>query len=168
MLGFTSPVTPTHAQLGQAGAAVPVKFSLAGDRGLNIFAATYPRSEKIGCDSSALVDGIEETVNAGASSPQYDPFTNQHTYVWKTDKSLEEDLPSARPEAKPQDRSPGELPGPLGGGRRSDLPCGVGDEPALQGSDHDRAPAARDAVDRSTHERRTASATRFVQSAAFG
>ena len=42
---------------------------------------------KIGCDSSALVDGIEQTVNAGASRPQYDPFTNQHTYVWKTDKS---------------------------------------------------------------------------------
>jgi hypothetical protein len=86
--GFFAPVDnlPTLNSV-KAGSAVPVKFSLAGDQGLNIFAAAYPKSEKIACDSSLLVDGIEETVTAGASSLQYDPLTDQYTYVWKTDKS---------------------------------------------------------------------------------
>jgi photosystem II stability/assembly factor-like uncharacterized protein len=86
--GFFSPVDnlPTRNSV-KAGAAVPVKFSLAGDQGLHIFAEASPKSEKIACDSSALVDGIEETVNAGGSSLQYNPVTDQYTYVWKTDKT---------------------------------------------------------------------------------
>jgi hypothetical protein len=67
---------------------VPVEFSLTGDHGLDIFAATYPRSEKIACDSSALVDGIEETATPSANNTlQYDPLIDQYTYVWKTEKS---------------------------------------------------------------------------------
>jgi hypothetical protein len=70
-----------------AGRAIPLKFSLGGNEGLNIFAAGYPRSEAIVCDSSALVGGIEETVTAGSSSLSFDPATGQYTYVWKTDKA---------------------------------------------------------------------------------
>ena len=86
--GFFSPVNnlPVLNEVN-AGRAIPVKFSLGGDQGLNIFAAGYPKSEAIVCDSSALVDGIEETVTANASALSYNPATDQYVYVWKTVKA---------------------------------------------------------------------------------
>ena len=69
------------------GQAVPVKFSLAGNQGLSIFAAGYPKSQVIACNSTALLDGVEETVTAGGSSLSYDAVSNQYNYVWKTDKT---------------------------------------------------------------------------------
>jgi len=73
--------------VAKAGSAVPVKFSLNGDHGLSIFASGYPKSERITCNASASLDGIEETVTAGSSSLSYDATTDQYTYVWKTDKA---------------------------------------------------------------------------------
>jgi len=64
-----------------------VKFSLGGDQGLAIFSSGYPKSQQVPCDSSAPVDGIEETVTAGGSSLSYDAASDQYKYVWKTDKS---------------------------------------------------------------------------------
>jgi Tol biopolymer transport system component len=86
--GFLSPVDnlPT-LNLVKGGRAIPVKFSLGGDQGLDIFEAAYPKSQQIDCDSSAEVDGIEETVTAGSSSLSYDAATDIYTYVWKTDKA---------------------------------------------------------------------------------
>ena len=86
--GFFQPVDnlPTLNTL-KAGQAVPVKFSLAGNQGSTIFAAGYPRSESIACNSTAPVDGIEETVAAGGSSLSYDAATDTYNYVWKTDKA---------------------------------------------------------------------------------
>jgi predicted extracellular nuclease len=71
----------------KAGAAVPVKFSLGGDRGMAIVAAGSPMSRTIPCAASTSVDGIEETSTAGASGLQYDPATGLYTYVWKTSKA---------------------------------------------------------------------------------
>jgi len=71
----------------KAGQAIPVKFSLGSDQGLDIFEAGYPKSEPIVCNSDALVDGIETTVNAGSSSLSYSAGNDQYTYVWKTEKS---------------------------------------------------------------------------------
>ena len=86
--GFIQPVdnTPTLNAL-QAGRSVPVKFSLGGDRGLGILAASYPASQRIACDSSAPIDAVEQTVSASSSSLTYDAATAQYVYVWKTDKS---------------------------------------------------------------------------------
>ena len=86
--GFFQPVDnlPTSNSV-KAGQAIPVKFSLGGDQGLDIFEAGYPKSEPIVCNSGALVDGIETTVNAGSSSLSYSAGNDQYTYVWKTEKS---------------------------------------------------------------------------------
>ena len=67
--GFFSPVDnlPTFNSF-KAGSAVPVKFSLAGDQGLGIVAADYPKSETIACNSTAPVDGIEETSTPGTAT----------------------------------------------------------------------------------------------------
>jgi len=84
--GFFSPVDnlPTFNTV-KAGQAIPVKFSLHGYQGLNIFAAGYPASMSIACDTIASADTVEETVTAGKSSLSYDRASDQYTYVWKTD-----------------------------------------------------------------------------------
>lgn len=86
--GFFSPVNnpPTLNRL-KAGASAPVKFSLDGDQGLGVFATGYPKSRAIACDTSAPIDGIEETMTAGSSSLSYDVTSDEYTYVWKTAKS---------------------------------------------------------------------------------
>jgi len=71
----------------KAGNAVPVKFSLGGNQGLDVFAEGYPKSQQISCDSSAQVNGIEETVTANASGLTYDAGADQYNYVWKTEKA---------------------------------------------------------------------------------
>jgi hypothetical protein len=86
--GFFRPVdNPDTVNSVKAGSAVPVKFSLAGNQGLNIFAPNFPTSQKITCDAHDPVDAIEETVTAGGSSLSYDSSLDQYNYVWKTDKA---------------------------------------------------------------------------------
>jgi hypothetical protein len=85
--GFYSPVdNPDVLNKAKAGSSIPVKFSLGGDQGLDIFATGSPGSRQINCDSADAVDAIEETVTAGSSSLSYDATTDQYTYVWKTNK----------------------------------------------------------------------------------
>ena len=87
--GFFRPVdNPPVVNRVKAGSAIPVKFSLAGDQGLDIFAAGYPRSYAIASDWAAPIDDLPftETVTAGGSSLSYDPVAGQYIYVWKTEK----------------------------------------------------------------------------------
>jgi len=86
--GFFQPVdnAPT-LNVAKAGSAIPVKFSLHGNQGLNILAPGYPRATTISCSTSALTDAIETTVTAGGSSLQYDATADQYTYVWKTNSN---------------------------------------------------------------------------------
>ncbi len=86
--GLFQPVNNLPAfNLVKAGQAIPVKFSLSGDQGLDIFATGYPKSETIACNSTDPVNGVDETATAGSSSLSYDPVTDTYTYVWKTDKA---------------------------------------------------------------------------------
>jgi hypothetical protein len=86
--GFLQPVDdlPT-LNLVNAGQAIPVKFSLSGNKGLNIFAAGSPSSSQIACDANEPGDVIEETVTAGGSSLTYDAGADRYSYIWKTDKA---------------------------------------------------------------------------------
>ncbi|MFC4145230.1 PxKF domain-containing protein [Micromonospora mangrovi] len=86
--GFFSPVdNPPTVNVAKAGSAIPVKFSLGGDQGLNVFAAGSPASQQVACDSGAPLDDIEQTVSAGSATLTYDAVTDRYTYVWKTDRS---------------------------------------------------------------------------------
>jgi len=84
--GFFPPVgnLPT-LNVVQAGRAIPVKFSLSGNKGLGIFAPGSPSSGPIVCNSGDPATLLEETVTAGGSSLSYDPVADQYIYVWKTD-----------------------------------------------------------------------------------
>ena len=85
--GFFPPVDnlPT-LNVVQAGVGAPVRFSLGGDHGLDIFAAGYPISAKVAC-GGAPQDAIEETIIVDASSLSYDAASDTYTYVWKTSKA---------------------------------------------------------------------------------
>jgi hypothetical protein len=86
--GFFQPVDNLPIlNLVKAGSAIPVKFSLNGNMGLNIFAGDYPKSTNISCNAEAPMDDLELTVTAGGSSLTYNPVANQYIYVWKTDRA---------------------------------------------------------------------------------
>lgn len=87
-VGFFDPIgNGSVVNAAKAGSAIPVKFSLGGDRGLGIFAAGFPRSVRTPCDTGAPIDVVEETAAAGASPLTYDPALDRYTYVWKTEKA---------------------------------------------------------------------------------
>jgi hypothetical protein len=86
--GFFQPVdnSPVLNSV-KAGSSVPVKFSLAGNQGLDIFLSGYPISRQFACETSAPSDDIEQTLTAGGSSLSYDATADQYNYVWKTNKA---------------------------------------------------------------------------------
>jgi hypothetical protein len=86
--GFSSPVgNPPVLNVVNAGRAIPVKFSLSGNKGLSIFASGSPASGQIACDLSAPPSEVNETLTAGSSSLSYDPASDLYTYVWATQSS---------------------------------------------------------------------------------
>lgn len=86
--GFLEPVDGLPAlNFVNAGQAIPVKFSLSGNFGLNILASGYPISSEIPCADNEPGAVIEETVVAGGSSLSYDAVTDRYEYVWKTNKT---------------------------------------------------------------------------------
>jgi hypothetical protein len=85
--GFFQPIDMTVLNKAKAGSAIPVKFSLTGNQGLNIFATGYPSSVNVICGNTANADVIEETVTSGGSSLSYDATADQYVYVWKTTSS---------------------------------------------------------------------------------
>lgn len=66
----------------KAGSAVPVKFALGGDRGLDVFADGYPLATTADCSGAA--DQVEESVSSAGASLSY--ADGVYTYVWKTVK----------------------------------------------------------------------------------
>lgn len=85
--GFYAPVDnlPT-LNVAHAGSAVPVRFSLGGDMGLDVFGANSPASRIVSCDGSTTSDPLEQTVSANKSGLSYDASSGAYTYVWKTTK----------------------------------------------------------------------------------
>jgi len=85
--GFFAPVDNGMANIVKAGRAIPVKFSLGGDRGPDIFADGSPYSRSLTCSGLEDGDVVEETVTGGQSGLHYDAGTDTYTYVWKTNRA---------------------------------------------------------------------------------
>jgi len=85
---LTGPFHPVDAfptpNAMQAGQTVPVKFSLGGDYGLDVFESDYPKSVASTCGTTAP-DPVEST-SANSSGLVYDATTGVYTYHWKTNK----------------------------------------------------------------------------------
>lgn len=84
--GFFSPLrNDPQWNVVKAGSAVPFKFGLGGDQGLDVFKVGFPVSLPIGCDTGETSDTQTATASPGHSALSFDGA--QYTYVWKTDKS---------------------------------------------------------------------------------
>lgn len=84
--GFFRPVRNEALNKAKAGSSLPIKFSLSGDFGLDIFGAGYPQSVQIDCQTGAESGTSSPAETAGKSSLQYDADRDQYSYVWKTEK----------------------------------------------------------------------------------
>lgn len=84
--GFFNPVNnPPTLNSVNAGRAIPVKFSLSGNKGLNIFAAGNPYTVSLNCNTNDPGVDVTETLTAGGSSLNFGG--DQYNYVWKTEDS---------------------------------------------------------------------------------
>jgi uncharacterized membrane protein len=89
--GFFSPVAnpgptaPYTVNTVVAGNNVPIRFSLNGNRGLNVLATGSPASKAVAC---TLADpGGVATISAGDLGLTYDSAAGRYQYVWKTQKA---------------------------------------------------------------------------------
>ena len=86
--GFLFPVrNPPRVNVAKGGWVVPVRFSLGGDRGLDIFADGSPTSVRIPCPAQASGEVIGETSGASAFGPWYNPRTDRYIYAWRTQRA---------------------------------------------------------------------------------
>ncbi len=83
--GFFSPVSSTGTNLAKPGQAIPVKFSLDGDKGLEV--VTSARFVAEGTDPTPEGEPIPVTTVSGTGL-SYDAGSDTYTYVWKTAKTL--------------------------------------------------------------------------------
>ena len=84
--GFFAPLkNDPEVNQQKAGATVPVKFSLGGDKGLAIFENGYPVSQQVACDTGVPLGSLASTASAGPLS--YNSRVDQYTYTWKTEKA---------------------------------------------------------------------------------
>jgi T5SS/PEP-CTERM-associated repeat protein len=86
--GFYRPINNLPAvNTVKAGQAVPVKFSLGHNYGLDILTAGFPREQAVACDTAAPLGPPRQVLMPGDSTLSYDVTTNTYTLVWKTDKA---------------------------------------------------------------------------------
>jgi CSLREA domain-containing protein len=87
-VGFFPPIaSPPTLNSVRAGRAVPIKFSLGGNYGLNILAPLYSESQPVACDSGTAL-GEPESMKTPRKSPlSYNPTKGVYTYVWKTSRA---------------------------------------------------------------------------------
>jgi hypothetical protein len=83
--GFFSPVKAAPAlNAAKAGQTIPVKFSLDGSRGLDIFAQA-PVVTPVAC--SDLAPSGATVAVAAVGKLRYDAASDQYIYTWHTDKA---------------------------------------------------------------------------------
>lgn len=83
--GFFRPAgKATEMNAAQAGSEVPIRFSLSGDKGFNIFAPGYPVASEMACDGAEAAAEAPQPVATEQSNFSYDPNTDQYSYIWKT------------------------------------------------------------------------------------
>lgn len=76
----------TAGTSANAGRAIPMKFSLHGNKGLNILAAGSPASVQVDCRTTAPTGAAALATTSGAPELTYDAASDTYSYVWKTDK----------------------------------------------------------------------------------
>lgn len=82
--GFLPPVSMDAENIAKAGQAIPVKFSLGGDQGLDVVTSARFVLEGMATNLVGETISVTSTGDAGLS---YDPVADEYTYVWKTNRA---------------------------------------------------------------------------------
>ncbi|MDZ4258665.1 MAG: ExeM/NucH family extracellular endonuclease [Gemmatimonadales bacterium] len=85
--GFLAPLgggDGPHA--AQAGRVIPLRFSLGGNQGTDIFMPGFPASRPVSCTTGELLGGLMSMVGPGASGLSYAGGADAYSYQWKTAK----------------------------------------------------------------------------------
>ena len=83
--GFFAPVVnPPAVNDKNSGQAIPIKFSLSGNQGLNVLAPGSPTSQQVNCATLAPIGPAQPVTSNGFD---YDSASDTYTFVWKTEKS---------------------------------------------------------------------------------
>ncbi len=86
--GFLPPVSNEPAvNQAHAGQAIPIRFSLNGDQGLNIFSPGDPAVQQVDCTTGAPLNSATPAVTAGGLGLRYDARSGTYIYAWKTSKA---------------------------------------------------------------------------------
>ena len=83
---YGSVANPPAVNTPKAGAVVQVKFSLGGDKGLNVLATGSPTSSPVNCATGASLGAATPTSSTGGGL-SYDAVSGQYQYGWKTDRA---------------------------------------------------------------------------------
>ena len=84
LTAFLAPVdNPPMVNTVKAGKTVPVRFSLGGNRGMNVFAPGYPRVVTVACPGGVSTDEIESVLNGRPPALSYANGT--YTYALATE-----------------------------------------------------------------------------------
>lgn len=86
--GFFSPVdNPPAWNTVTAGQAIPLKFSLGGYQGTEIFADDFPASRAVPCTGTGTPGDPVPTATPGSSELSYAAGDDRYHVNWKTDRS---------------------------------------------------------------------------------
>ena len=87
--GFLKPVkSPPAVNEAKAGPPLPpIKFSLHGDQGLDIFQQGYPASEAYTCGTQPPTTATVPAEPHGKNPLKYDPIKDEYQLAWESDKS---------------------------------------------------------------------------------
>jgi hypothetical protein len=86
--GFFSPIKNLPVlNYNKGGSTIPIKFTLNGNQGLNIFATGYPASQQIDCTTLAPIGPLTSINSPGNSGLSYSPGNGQYNIGWKTEKA---------------------------------------------------------------------------------
>jgi len=86
--GFLAPVANAPAfNTSDAGSTIPIRFSLGGNQGTNIFLANFPASRPISCATAAVTGGFTSATGPGSSKLTYARGADTYHYNWKTQAS---------------------------------------------------------------------------------
>jgi DNA-binding beta-propeller fold protein YncE len=87
-LGFQGFLGPIHqGSVVSAGDAIPIVFSLGGDRGLDVLAAGSPSSVQTDCDHPGAPTGGEPASSQSGSGLIFHSWTGHYVFKWQTRRS---------------------------------------------------------------------------------
>ncbi|HYC32674.1 MAG TPA: PxKF domain-containing protein [Gemmatimonadales bacterium] len=86
--GFDPPIDREPVvNVTKGGRAIPLRFTLGGDKGMDLFLTGYPKFVTEDCEGGETEDVVETTVDAPAGLT-YDRGSDRYLYVWKTSSQL--------------------------------------------------------------------------------